>query len=394
MEIGIDIRPLMDREYSGVSWYTLDLICAILRQDAVNDFFLFYNSGHDISNRMPKFQQGNVRVVATKYPNKLFNYLFQNILHWPKLDRIASFVNGTGQKAKRADIYWLPHINFASFSKDCRKILTIHDLSFLVFPEFFSERKNVWHRMLNVKKQILSADKIIAISKNTKNDIIKFYGVPEDKISVVYSGVGGEFTVLDKKDGKLEEIRIKYALPERFILNIGTIEPRKNIVGLVKAFDLAVQSGKLSDCHLVIVGSKGWKNKEIYEAISLAKNRDKIKVIGYINKSERVYFYNLAEIFCYPSFYEGFGLPVLEAMASGVPVITSAVSSLPEVAGNAALYIDPNDISTIAVAMGQLAANNELKSLMIKNGLVQAKKFNWDTTAAEYLKIFKQYEKK
>jgi len=380
MKIGVDIRPLMDKEYSGVSWYTLDLLTAILDQDKINEYFLYYNSGHDISSRMPKILAANVKTVSTKYPNKLFNYLLQNVLHWPKLDKLSGGV----------DIFWLPHINFASFSKNCRKILTIHDLSFLIFPEFFSDRKNFWHRMINVKKIISAVDKIIAISENTKKDIVDNIGVPAEKIMVVYSGVGAEFKLLDSNDDNLKKIKDKYRLPDKFILNIGTIEPRKNIVGLVQAFDLMAQIPKFQDYYLVIAGSSGWKNKEIFKAINLAKNKDKIKIIGYIEKSERTYFYNLAEIFCYPSFYEGFGLPVLEAMACGTPVITSAVSSLPEVAGEAALYVDPNDINSITEAMQQLAAREELQKLMVVRGLVQAKKFSWKKTAEKYLEIFNQ----
>lgn len=405
MKIGIDIRPLMDREYSGVSWYALDLLTAIFQQDKINEYCLYYNSGRDISARMPKFEQGNVRIISTSFPNKLFNYFLQNILGWPKLDKIVPSIKRGGPASAGTgcvDIFWLPHLNFASFSKKCRKILTIHDLSFLVFPEFFSWRKNFWHKMLNVKKQVLAADRIVAISENTKNDIIKFFNAPADKISVIYSGVGNEFrpwrrdlkaeTALEPKNNieALEKIKVKYGLPEKFILNIGTIEPRKNIVGLVQAFDLTMEDPNAKDYYLVIVGAGGWKNKEIYNAISLAKHKDKIKVIGYIEKSERVYFYNLAAIFCYPSFYEGFGLPILEAMASGAPVITSAVSALPEVAGDAALYVDPNDIATISKAMLQLITDPGLSRQMAERGFAQAKKFSWPKTAENYIRIFNQ----
>jgi|WetSurMetagenome_2_1015567.scaffolds.fasta_scaffold01305_9 glycosyltransferase involved in cell wall biosynthesis len=367
----------MDKEYSGVSWYTLDLLTEILRQDKTNGYVLYYNSGHDVSARMPKFEQGNVKIISTCYPNKIFNYFLQKIFQWPKIDKLLG-----------VDAFWSLHFNFSSFSKNCKMILTVHDLSFLAYPEFFSARKNFWHRMLGAKKFIARADKIIAISENTKNDLIKFAAVPAEKISVIYSGVGAEFRPTKATDENLIKIKNKYNLPDKFILNIGTIEPRKNITGLIKAFDKIADQPGLKDYFLIIVGGGGWKNKEIYRAINSAKNKDRIKIIGYIEKIERVYFYNLATIFCYPSFYEGFGLPILEAMASGAPVTTSNVSSMSEVAGDAAILIDPNDINSLAEVIKQLAGDENLRQTLSQRGILQAKKFSWGKAAEEYIKIF------
>ncbi|MDD4901889.1 MAG: glycosyltransferase family 1 protein [Patescibacteria group bacterium] len=430
MKIGIDIRPLMDKEYSGVSWYTLDLLTEILRQDRQNEYVLYYNSGRDISNRISELaclpaRQGfqnsdNVKIAATHYPNKIFNYFLQKIFHWPKLDAIAaknsppfkgggrggqppSFIRrGLGVVPQGGvDVFWQPHFNFANFSRNCRVVLTVPDLSFISYPEFFSARKNFWHKFLGVRKLIERADIIVAISENTRQDIIRYFSVPADKIKMIYAGVGAEFrplrrspaaeTATGQNDLELASVKNKYGLPEKFILNIGTFEPRKNLAGLIGAFDAVADLPGMGEWHLVLAGSGGWKNKEIFKAIDKAKNKARINIIGYIKKDERAALYNLAEIFAYPSFYEGFGLPVLEAMASGTPVITSAVSSLPEVTGDAALLVDPHDENSIAKALQILMQDEKLRGSYSARGLERAKDFSWKKTAREYLEIFADF---
>jgi glycosyltransferase involved in cell wall biosynthesis len=404
MNIGVDIRCLMDKEYSGVSWYTLGLLTAILKKDRNNEYYLYYNSGRDVSARLPKFEQDNVKIIATRYPNKVFNYFLQKIFHWPKIDVAAvkksplkrgvaqySVTGCVGLNNDKVDIFWSPHINFSSFSKNCRKILTIYDLSFLLYPEFFSWRKNFWHRFLVLKKLIKNSDKIIAISANTKNDLMKVFKIPAEKIEVVYPGVGAEFRPLSagaQNLTRLQEIKEKYSLPDKFILNIGSFEPRKYIAGLARAFDLAAENPALKDYYLVLAGGAGWKNKEIFSAIARAKNKDRIKILGYVGHDERPALYNLATIFAYPSFYEGFGLPILEAMACGVPVITGDSSSLPEAAGDAALLIDSNNEKALEEAIIALAKNNELRQALIAKGLERVKLFTWQKAAKEYLEIF------
>ena len=427
MKIGIDMRSLMDKNYSGVSWCTLFLLREILAQDKINEYFLFYNSGKDISKLLPKFEQGNVKIIATRYPNKIFNYFLQKICRWPKLDVIASASRsnpdssasreialssrgGIPRNDNSVDIFWSPHFNFTALSKNTKHILTVHDLSFLITPEFFSWRKNVWHKILNAKKMMAEADIIVAISENTRRDIIRLTGIPENKIKVIYDGIGAEFRPMrssphstssvqaDTSSPELAEgetaarliaIKNKYNLPDKFILYLGTIEPRKNISGLISAFEQIADKPELKDYELVIVGAGGWKNSEVYRAVKNSKYKNRIKLIGYIENSEKIYYYNLCTIFCYPSFYEGFGLPVLEAMACGAPVITSNLSSLPEVAGDAALLIDPAEENSISRAIITLASDEKLRELYSSRGVERAKMFSWQKSAVEYLEIFK-----
>ncbi len=374
MRIGVDIRTLMDKQYSGVSWYTFDLLMEILRQDKANEYILYYNSGHDISDRMPKFEQSNVKTINTSYPNKFFNYILQKIFNWPKLDGVVGEV----------DVFWQPHINFSSFSNKTKVILTVHDLSFLIFPEFFSWRKSIWHSFMGLKKLINRADKIVAISESTKMDLVNFFPSSKDKIVIVYSGSGNEFRPISSDDAKLKQVKDKYGLGEKFILSIGTTEPRKNIAGLIRAFDQA----ELEGWQLVLVGADGWKNKELRKKLEERK-KDNIKCLGYIDKEDRPYLYNLASAFSYVSFYEGFGLPVLEAMACGCPVITSNVSSMPEIAGDAAVLVNPSNDNDLAITIKSLSSSEELRRTYSEKGLLRAKNFSWQRTAEEYLSILR-----
>jgi glycosyltransferase involved in cell wall biosynthesis len=187
---------------------------------------------------------------------------------------------------------------------------------------------------------------------------------------------------------KLSAVKNKYGLPDKFILYLGTVEPRKNIDGIIRGYnELRTMNHELGDYKLVIAGGKGWKSKNIYKEWELSKFKDDIKFLGYIDSADRAYLYNLAAVFVYPSFYEGFGFPPLEAMACGLPVVASYASSLPEVAGEAALMVDPYNINDIARALTEILTDDNLRKKLIARGLEQAKKFSWQKTAEEYLEI-------
>jgi len=379
MKIGIDIRTLMDAQYSGVSEYTLNLIKEILRLDSKNQYKLFYNSGQDVSQRIPKFRKENAEVISLRYPNKLFNYLLQKALAYPKIDQLLG-----------VDLFFMPHINFISLAGRAKSILTIHDLSFLKYREFFSWRKNFWHSLINVKKLAKRFDKIITVSENTKDDIVKLLKVNPEKIEVIYSAISEQFRKVNYDNIRLAEVRQKYKLPNTYILFLGTLEPRKNVEGVIRAYnELREKNNILSKVKLIIAGGRGWKAKDIFRLWEKSKYRNDIQFLGYVKAEDRVYLYNLASLFVYPSFYEGFGFPPLEAMACGVPVVTSFASSLPEVTAKAALMVDPYNEAEITRAIEQILFNKELQDDLIKKGLEQARQFSWGKTAKEYLEVFK-----
>ncbi|MDA3802688.1 MAG: glycosyltransferase family 1 protein [Patescibacteria group bacterium] len=378
MKIGVDIRVLMDEKYSGVSEYTANLLQAILNQ-APSDyqFILFYNCRLNIKKRMDKWKRDNVEIISTRYSNKLFNYFLQKIFSYPKVDKLIGGV----------DVFWSPHFNFTSFS-DVKRIITIHDLSFLRYPKYFSFRQNLWHKLLNVKKIIRQSDRIVAVSENTKNDIEELMEVDEDKTDVIYSGNNLEKKEINEKEIKI--FRDKYFNSKSFsyILYLGTIEPRKNISNLIKAYNIYRDDNE-SGLKLVLAGRKGWKTKAIFKEYNNSKYRDDIIFLDYIETKDKDVLYKEAEVFVYPSFYEGFGFPPLEAMTYGVPTIVSNVSSLPEVVNDGALMVNPYDPKEIATALEELLNDKELYNHFSKKGRERTQFFNWQKTADKYLQIFK-----
>jgi glycosyltransferase involved in cell wall biosynthesis len=379
MRIGIDARVLMDKYYSGVSEYTFCLVRELLAQDKTNEYVLFYNSAKNIKSRVQRFDQVNVSYKAYRFPNKLFNYGWQKILSWPKLDKVMG-----------VDIFFAPHINFISLARPQKSILTIHDLSYWRYPEYFSARKNFWHRAVGVKKLINSFSWIVAVSQNTKQDIKELSGRKRN-IKIIYSGLSPEFKKLPADDSRLSVVQQQYKLPKKFILFLANLEPRKNVCGLIKAYEiLRQQFSQLAEYKLVIAGAWGWRAEPIKKVSQEAKYKDDILFLGYVRPKDKTALYNLASLFVYPSFYEGFGFPPLEAAACGVPVVTSSVSSLPEVVGSSALLINPFKPQEIAQAMAQILLNPSLADKLRLAGLKQAQKFSWPEAARQYLKLFAQ----
>lgn len=381
MNILVDIRPLLDERYSGVAEYTFELLKALLQRDTENQYFLFYNSFHNLEHRLPIFSQENVTMIKMKLPNKVLNYPLLKILHRPYLDRLAK---------TKIDIFFMPHLNFAAWSRSAKMILTVHDLSFVHYPRFFSLHKNIWHWLLAVKRLLRRAHHIVSLSENTKQDIVAYGKVSSDKVSVIYSGISEVFRTIDADDNQLQAIKEKYQLPSRFLLFLGTVEPRKNLQTLIQAFAMIKSQAGYEDLHLVIAGGRGWKADPIYRTAKNSPYRQFIKFLDYVPAEEKVYLYNLATVFIYPSFYEGFGFPPLEAMACGTPTIVSNVSSLPEVVENAALMIDPYNTAALSRAIISLLEDERLAQHYTEAGPQQAALFQWDKAAGAYLELFKK----
>ncbi|HNX10907.1 MAG TPA: glycosyltransferase family 1 protein [bacterium] len=385
MTIGIDIRTLLDKYYSGVSEYTLNLVNQFLLQDKENHYSLYYNCGRDLSDRLPKFSGEKVKVISTRYSNKFFNYILQKIIHRPQIDQVLKLNAQT-------DVFLAPHINFLSLSAAPKKVLTIHDLSFLRYPEFFSRRKNLWHRLINIKKLVKQFDCLVAVSEHTKIDIVEILKFPAEKIKVIYAGLNPELKPITDSN-ELSLVKTKYNLPDNFILYLGNIEPRKNIAGLIAAYNQLRRENKIGDTKLIIAGATGWRIKEIFKTWRKSPYQSDIIFLGYIEKADKPALYSLARVFAYPSFYEGFGFPPLEAMACGAPVVSSAASSLPEVLGNAAVLVDPDNVRSLATALAEVINDGKLRESLIAKGLVRAAEFKWEKTAAAYRQLFSDLTK-
>lgn len=370
MHIGVDIRSLMERQYSGVAEYTLNLLNALLALDQENKYYLFYNSLKDVE--LPQFKGKNVKLCGFKYPNKLFNL---GLKLWDKW-QVDQMIGGV-------DVFWLPNQQFINLSNKCHKVITFHDLSFERYPEFFSFKRKRWHEVINPKKLAKSFNHLIAVSKSTKNDLMDFYGIKDEKISVIHSGLNEIFSQ-EISDEKKNRVKDKYNLPDRFIMYLGTLEPRKNVIGLIEAFNRIKSQTKL-----IIAGGKGWLYKDIYKAANHSPKKGSIKFLGYVEDKDRPALYSLAELFVFPSYCEGFGFPVLEAMASGTPVITSASSSLPEITNNTAILTNPYNLNELAQVMDQVLLSEELKNSLREKGRDWAKKFSWQEAANKTLEVFK-----
>lgn len=385
MNIGIDIRPLMHPVRTGVGEYTYELLNAIFELDKTNQYFLFYNSQKNISKNLPKWNGDNIHYTHTAWPNKVFNVCIK-LFGWPKLDKIIIKKCKLKIENSQLDWFYSPNLNFTSLSKNTKHLITIHDLSFEFFPEFYTKKRQLWHKIINYKKQCQKATKIIVPSENTKRDLVDKYKIPAEKIQIIYPGLSSVFKNLDIENVRRQQMQIKkkYFLPENFMLFLGTIEPRKNIVGIIKSFE-KIYPLLPADYSLVIAGTPGWKNKKIYAAAHQSAVREQIKFIGYIAPEDKPALYASTNLFVYPSFYEGFGFPVLEAMAMGIPVITSDRSSLPELASQASTLVNPNKINEITQAMKEILTNTAQRSNQIKNGLSVVTKFSWDRAAREWL---------
>lgn len=382
MRIGIDIRCLVEGRRTGVEEYTINLLTHLFAVDKKNDYVLFLNSFS-----RPAFDPGlfkeykNVSVKTFRFPNKLLNFCLW-YFRWPKIDILLG----------GADILFFPNIIFAAASSGTRIIQTFHDLSFEICPETFSFKRRLWHSFVNPGGLARRADRIIAVSESTADDLVDIYKIDRNKIKIIYSAAPPGFSKIDRNDPKMVALRKKYGLPYKFILFLGTVEPRKNIGSLVRAFNEIKKyvHPEIEKVRLVIAGSRGWKQSQIQDEIEKSPFRQDIILPGFIAEEDKPYVYNLATVFVYPSFYEGFGFPPLEAMSCGVPVVASNNSSLPEIVGDAGILVDPDRPDELARAIKELLVNKELADLMREKGLFRAKDFQWQKAAEKFLEIINE----
>ena len=374
MIIGIDIRVLGSPVKSGIEEYTENLIPHLIKEGKDIQFKLFYSSR---KNSLPNYDwlnEPNTRLYKFNYPNNLL-FAASRFFNKPSIDKM---VGG-------ADVFFFPHFFLSSLSPKCKRVTTFHDLSYIHFPEYLTLRKKFWHNFQMIPRwQAKFSDKLIAVSESTKNDLINCYKVDPARIEVIYSGVAGH-VVSSGHDMSLINFKRERDLPNRFILFLGKLEPRKNIVSIVKAFGRLRSNPKYGDVGLVIAGAKGWLYENIIKEARLSDHKHHIIFTDQINDKERHLYYRAAEIFVYPSFFEGFGFPPLEAMSCGTPVITSRNSSLPEVVGASAVTIDPYDVQELELWITKLLDDKVLAHFMIKKGLKQASKFSWRDAAIKTL---------
>jgi glycosyltransferase involved in cell wall biosynthesis len=364
MRIGLDARALT-KPNTGIGYYTLSLIRHLLAVDQENEYFLYSNRDYDQS------QFGS-------YPNVRFRpgrfgigtLWVQIVLPWLMIrDRIDVFHSTQAM---------------APLLGRVPTVVTVLDLIPILFPEQHDRQSNLAAKLYSLVFN--RAKKLIAISDSTKNDLVKVMGIKADKIKTIY--LAADRNIFRPHDD-LAQIRLKYSLSKPFILSVGVISPRKNIQRLIEAY-AALDRSLRRQYELVIVGKKGWQYEDIFNTIDRLALGDSVRYLGPVEPADLPLLYSSAQIFAYPSLYEGFGLPVLEAMACGTPVITSNVSSLPEVAGDAALYIDPTKTGELTRALDRLLTDNGMQTEMRAKGFAQAKMFSWERCAKETLAVYRE----
>ena len=298
------------------------------------------------------------------------------------LKRIARKVSTISRKlfVPEFDIYWQPNFIPIDGIKAKRVVTTVHDFSFILHKDFHPKERIEYFEK-NFFKNIVKSDMIITGSEFSKQEILERLNFDEYNVKVIYHGIDHQlFKVYDNLD-------LDFELPKKFIFSVGSIEPRKNLIGLLKAYN-SLDAKIKNEYKLVLAGFKGWENSEIMELID--KDKENIHYLGFISDAELAKVYNLASLFAYPSFYEGFGLPVLEAMACGTSVVCSDNSSLPEVGGNAVVYCDPYNTEDIKEKIEFVLGDEMLQHRMIQKGLQRAKMFSWEKSAQEHEKVFKR----
>jgi glycosyltransferase involved in cell wall biosynthesis len=262
-------------------------------------------------------------------------------------------------------------------------VVTVHDLSFLLYPRNFRAFNRLYLTAMT-RLSVQKARRVLAVSESTKKDLVRIYGISPHKIDTVHNGIDDSYQPLPPD--QVVAFRAERGLPDEFILFVGTLEPRKNVVTLIEAY--AQLSGTRPP--LMLVGGRGWLYDEVFARVEALDLSEEVHFVGYVPADQLRWWYSAATLFVYPSLYEGFGLPPLEAMACGTPVITSLASSLPEVVGDAALLIEPSDDKALAATMTKALADADLRENMRAAGLIQAGKFSWQKTAAETVASYRQ----
>lgn len=375
MKIGVDIRALAEGQRSGVEEYTINLLNHLLKIDQENEYLFFFNALKKRKIDFPFLNYPQAKLIHLGIPNKLLNFSLR-FFHRPYLDRLVGPL----------DIYFLPNILFASVSKRCPQVLTVHDLSYLHYPQFFSIFKKIWHHLCQPRELIANSTKIIAVSDYTKKNLVASLRVDPRRVAVVHSGLDQEFYA--KTAAPNQPSIKKYSLPKKYLLSFGTIEPRKNLLGLISAFEHFSLHHPRLNYHLVLAGSRGWSDQPVREKIDQSRYRHLIHHLGFVDQADKPVIYQLADVLIYPSFYEGFGFPPLEAMAASAPVITTHASSMPEICQKGALLIDPNNYLEISQAISEVVSSSALRQRLIREGRAQAAKFSWLEAARQTLQLF------
>jgi glycosyltransferase involved in cell wall biosynthesis len=367
MRIGIDAR-LVYYSRAGIGQYILGLVEGLSKVDEENEYVLL--------------QSRKDETILTARANFSRKSLWTPSHH--RLEQLALPFEIT---PLRLDILHSPDF-IPPFRRDYKSVITVHDLAFILYPHFLTQESARYYGQID--RAVRHADHIIADSLSTRRDIINFLGVPESKITVIHAAANSRYRPIEDEHSQ-KEIREKYGLDGPFMLFVSTIEPRKNLPTLLRAYRQLLDHYKL-EVRLVVAGQRGWFCGEVFAVTETLKLNDDVLFLGHVPMNDLALLYNAARVHVHPSFYEGFGLPPLEAMSCGTPTIVANVSSLPEVVGDAGLLVDPEDVEAWTVAMWRVLADKSLHSELAEKGLKRAQLFSWEKAARETLGLYSRLQ--
>ena len=371
MKIAIQAADLDHARIDGTRVYIKSLLKYFGELDSVSNFLIYHKDEFNPELAPPKFS--NYTVIKKAWP-----------FFWTQL-RLSSAL-----WREKPDVLWMPMHNIPYFrSGKLKTVVTIHDLAFKYFPEYFT-KKELWKLNFLAGLAIRRCDRIITISESSKKDILKFYpNISADKIVVIYHGFSGTVFSRERDLKKEAEVKDKLKIDGRYILYVGAIQPRKNLNTLITAFEKLKLIVGHDDLKLVLAGEKAWLAEDVFAAIEKSPYQTDIITPGRIKFEDIGHLMRGASLFCFPSLYEGFGIPVLEAFAAGVPVICARNSSLPEVAGDAALYFSGKDDQQLVKNLKNILQDKTLREELIAKGKKQVQKFSWKKCAKETLECLK-----
>lgn len=372
MRICIDASPTVHGR-AGIGRYVHELTTSLLNHDMTNEYAIFYNRSGEA--RVPASLERLARVTSpvSDKPWRL-RVLLAHLMHLSQ-DRLFP-----GVDLFHATDNLLPRLTHS------QSVLILYDLAFRLYPEAFT-RLNRWFQALTMGMFLRTADAVMAISESTKKDAMRLYGIDESRLTVVYGGVNPRFQ--PASPGEVASTRSRYGLPEHYILFVGSIEPRKNLSTLLTAFSaLKQQSPEADSLKLVAAGKKGWIYAGFFQRLRELGLEEEVVLPGFVADEDLPALYTASDLFVFPSWYEGFGLPVLEAMACGAPVVCSNAASLPEVAGDAALLVSPDDVRGLREAISRALTDLTLRNELIERGFRQAARFTWERAAQQTLAIY------
>ena len=367
MKIGVDARPL-SYQLTGIGVYLRHLLDELQKIDHQNDYYLISNGPIDYDLKNPRW---------TKFAGRLSRKLVSTLWMQLNVPLIAAKLN--------FNLFWASRHHLPLLlSPEIKTVVTVHDVVNRIYPGTMALPNLLAERLL-MKLSLKRSAAVIADSRSTAADIKKQFRISDEKLNTIHLGTP-QFPKKFKRDREQNSV-----VPGKYFLFVGTLDPRKNFERLFKAFEMLGPINR--GLHLVIIGGEGWKNKKFLKMVRMHPLKTHLHMTGYLPRDQLASYYENAICLMFPSLYEGFGLPILEAMSCGAPVITSNTSSMPEVAGDAALLVNPYDTSAIADAMNNLVSDKQLRERLISKGFERVKQFSWKKCAEETLRVFNRVGK-